>query len=309
MKRLVVVLFLLQLILAAEPRQTATRSAAVADRGLKPSDFPQLKKLMDNVYVFSDLHTFGYMTNDLIVITADGVLIADGQGSTAVTQKLVDQVKALTSQPIKFVVICSEHGDHTGGNSMFPSTATFVSSPFSKRTFEQQAANDKPNGPKTIVPSETVADKRVIKMGSTEIQILNSGRSHTGGDLEVYLPKEKIAFMSETYSNHIFPSMRTAYPREWIVTLKNVSKLDANVVIPGHGFVEDPALLKTELTEFSKALDYVVGEATRLHKMGLTVEQALKQANWGPYETWTSKDRNSPIAMQRVYDDLDGKLN
>jgi hypothetical protein len=146
-------------------------------------------------------------------------------------------------------------------------------------------------------------------MGTTEIQILNNGRSHTGGDLEVYLPKEKIAFMSETYSNHIFPSMRTAYPREWIVTLKNVSKLDANVVIPGHGFVEDPALLKSELVEFSKALEYVVGEATRLHKMGLMVEEATKQANWGPYETWTSKDRNAPIAIQRVYDDLNGKLN
>src|SRR5262249_36177943 len=153
-----------------------------------------LKKLMDNVYVFSDLHPLGYMTNDLIVITTDGVLVADGQGSAPVTQKMVDQIKTLTSQPIKTVVVCSEHGDHTGGNSSFPSSATFISSPFSKRTFEQQAANDKPNGPKTIVPSEIVADKRVIKMGATEIQILNNGRSHTGGDLEVYLPKEKIAF-------------------------------------------------------------------------------------------------------------------
>ena len=308
MKRAFAALFCLALVATAVAAQTSTRSAAVADRGLKPADFPQLKKIAENVYVFSDLHTLGYMTNDLIVVTTDGVLVADGQGSAPVTQKLVEQIKTLTPQPLKYVVICSEHGDHTGGNSAFPSTATFITSPFSKKTFEQQAANDKPGGPKTIVPAETVADKRVIKLGATEIQILNSGRSHTGGDLEVYLPKEKIAFLSETYSNHIFPYMRTAYPREWIRTLQNVSKLDAEVVIPGHGFVETPALLKSELVEFSKALEYVVTEATRLHRLGLTVEEALKQANWGPYESWTGKDRNAPIAMQRVYDDLNGKL-
>jgi cyclase len=308
MKRALAALFCLVLVVTLGAAQTSTRSAAVADRGLKPADFPQLKKITENVYVFSDLHTLGYMTNDLIVITTDGVLVADGQGSAPVTQKLVEQIKALTPQPVKYVVICSEHGDHTGGNSAFPSTATFITSPFSKKTFEQQAANDKPGRPKTIVPAETVADKRVMKVGATEIHILNNGRSHTGGDLEVYLPKEKIAFLSETYSNHIFPSMRTAYPREWIRTLQNVSRLDADVVIPGHGFIETPGLLKSELVEFSKAVEYVVGEATRLHKLGLTVEAALKQANWGPYETWTGKDRNAPIAMQRVYDDLNGKL-
>ena len=74
-------------------------------------------------------------------------------------------------------------------------------------------------------------------------------------------------------------------------------KLDADFVIPGHGFIEDPRIMKDELIQFSKALEYVVAEATRLHKTGVTVEQALKQANWGPYEQWTAKDRNAAIAM------------
>ncbi len=287
---------LLALLLLVQLGTPGTRSALIADRGLKPSDFPQLKKLLDNVYVFSDLHTLGYMTNDLIVITGDGVLIADGQGSAPVTQKLVDQVKKLTSQPIKVVVICSEHGDHTGGNAAFPSNVTWYAHPFSKNTL------------KLTERVETVTDKTTLKIGGAEIQILFSGRSHTGGDLEVYLPKEKVAFLSETYSNHIFPSMRTAQPTEWITTLKNVSKLDADFVIPGHGFIEDPALMKKELLDFSKALEYVVSETTRLHKAGLRADAAGKQANWGPYETWTGKERNAPIAIQRVFDELDGKL-
>ena len=307
MKRvaILVLLFLTVITLVA---QQPTRSALVTDRGLKPADFPQVKKLAENVYVFSDLHTLGYMTNDLIVVTAEGVLVADGQGSAAVTQKLVDHVKTLTTQPIKYVVVASDHGDHTGGNSSFPSTATFIASPFSKGVLERQAANDRPNGAKTVVPAETVADKKIVKLGGTEIQILYNGKAHTGGDLEVYLPKEKIAFMSEVWSNHIFPSMRTAWPTEWMSTLKAVAKIDANILVPGHGFIEDPQVMKDEFAQFSKALEYVVAEATRLHKTGVTVEEALKQANWGPYEQWTSKDRNAAIAMQRVYDELDGKL-
>jgi cyclase len=286
------------------------RTGAIADRGLTPADFPQLKKLTDHVYVFSDLHSagFGYMTNDMIVITTDGVLVADGQGTPAVTQKLVDQVAKLTPQPIKYVVVCSEHGDHTGGNVSFPSTATFISSPVSQTNLQRQAAADRPGAPKTIVPTETVSDRRVLTIGTTEVQILNSGRAHTGGDLEVYLPKEKIAFLSEVFSNHIFPSMRTANPIEWITTLKKVSALDATIFLPGHGFVDDPQVLREELAAYQQAVAYVVAEAKRLHDMGLTVDAAIKQANWGPYETWTSKDRNAPIAMQRVYDDLDGKI-
>jgi cyclase len=293
---------------AAAPQQS--RSAAIADRGLTAADFPQLKKIKDNVYVFSDLHSggLGYMTNDMIVVTADGVLVADGQGTAAVTRKLVDAIAKLTPQPIKYVVVGSEHGDHTGGNASFPSTAVFISSPFSQATLARQAAADRPGGPKTIVPTETVTDRRVLKMGGTEIDVLYNGRAHTGGDLEVLLPKERVAFLSEVFSNHVFPSMRTANPIEWVTTLKKVSALDADIFLPGHGFVDDPPVLREELAAFSQAVAYVVAEATRLHNAGVTVADAVKQANWGPYETWTSKERNAPIALQRVYDDLDGKL-
>ena len=106
----------LLLVLLTTPAYTQgpTRTASVTERGMKRSDFPQMKKLMDNIYTFSDLHTggLGYLTNDLIVITTDGVLVADGQGNPDVTTKLVAEIRNLTTQPIKYVIICSDHGDH-----------------------------------------------------------------------------------------------------------------------------------------------------------------------------------------------------
>jgi glyoxylase-like metal-dependent hydrolase (beta-lactamase superfamily II) len=260
--------------------QTATTAPAP-----NPASFPQHKHLAPNVYVWSDVHPSGsYTTNNLIVITTDGVLIADGQKDQATTKKMIDGIAALTKQPIKVVVIASEHGDHTGGNAAFPPTVTFIKSPLS-------------SGKQTT-----------LKMGSTEIQVLDRGRAHTGTDLAVYLPKEKILFTSEAYSHRIFPNMRAAVPAEWIQTVKNLRAIDASTVIPGHGFIEDGPAMKASLAAFENALQHVVAEASRLHKSGVPIADAITRANWGPYAAWTASDRNGPVAVQRVYDALDGKL-
>jgi glyoxylase-like metal-dependent hydrolase (beta-lactamase superfamily II) len=252
---------------------------------LNPADYPRLKALADGVYVWSDVHPSGlYTTNNLIVITTDGVLVADGQRDAATTKKMVDRIATLTRQPITVVVIGSEHGDHTGGNASFPSGATFIKSPLAEGT------------------------RQTLKLGNTDVQVLDRGRAHTGTDLVVYLPTEKILFTSEAYSHRIFPNMRAAVPAEWIQTVKSLRQIDAQTVIPGHGFVEDGAVMKASLAEFEKALEHITAEATRLYKAGIGVEDATRQANWGPYAAWTATDRNAQTAIQRVYDALSGKL-
>ncbi len=308
MKRIAIVVGLVVAVAAAaEP--PARRSGLLAERGLTAADFPQLKKIAENVYVWSDVHPNGiYTTNDLIVVTSDGVLVADGQKDPPTTAKMVDRIAALTSQPIRYVVVASEHGDHTGGHQAFPAAATFIASPISQANLRAQAAADRPGRPKTIVPSETVATRRVLKLGGTDIEVMNNGPAHTGGDLEVYLPKERVFFVSEAFSNHIFPNMRAATPSAWLRTLKNIRQVDAAIVVPGHGFVDDPAVLKEELAAFQEAVAYTIEEVGRLHKTGAPVEVALKQVNWGPYRDWPVIDRNGPVAVQRVYDELDGKL-
>jgi glyoxylase-like metal-dependent hydrolase (beta-lactamase superfamily II) len=259
--------------------QTATPAVTLA-----PADFPQGKKIADNVYVWSDLHPSGlYTTNNLIVIGSDGVLVADGQRDAETTRKMVDRIATITSQPIRVVVIGSEHGDHTGGNAAFPAGVTYIRSPL------------------------VGGKQQTLKIGQTEVQVLDRGRAHTGTDLEVYLPDEKILFTSEAFSHRIFPNLRAAVPAEWIQTVKNLRTLDANTIIPGHGFIEDGPMMKASLRQFEQALEYIVAEATRLHNAGVGAEAAIKQANWGPYTAWTAADRNGPVAIQRVYEALAGK--
>ena len=113
-----------------------------------------------------------------------------------------------------------------------------------------------------------------MTLGGREIRILFLGRAHTGGDLHVYLPEEKILFMSEAYLNRIFPAMRSAYPSEWVEVIAKAQAMDIDIYVPGHGFVETPEILEEELHTYREALEQVIAEATRLHGMGLDGEAA-----------------------------------
>jgi glyoxylase-like metal-dependent hydrolase (beta-lactamase superfamily II) len=299
-------------VMGAIPAQNPVPTADIAVRGLTASDFPRTRRLAPNVYSYEQIDPTkrAVTANNLIVITSAGVLVADGQGTVDNTRRLVADIGALTSQPIRYVVVGSEHGDHTGGNTAFSSTATFVAHPFSQGNLARQAgaARGRANAPAVVVPTETVAGKRVLNMGGTEIDILFLGRAHTGGDLEVYLPREKILYMSEVFSNHIFPSMANGYPTEWIETLKKAEQIDADWYVPAHGFVDSAATLKDQERQFRSSLERIVAEGTRLHERHVPLESAPASAVFEPFDAWTRAANNATAALARVYAELDGTL-
>jgi cyclase len=300
------------LLVAGALAQSVVRTADPIKRGFKESDFPRTVKVAENVYTYEDFHAGDekFTTTDMFVVTRDGVLVADAQGSPAATKGLVDAIRRITPQPVKYVVVCSDHGDHTAGNASLPPGVKFVIHPTSKAILDRQAAapNARPDAWKLPADAELVPDKKTISMGGEQFQILFFGRAHTGGDLGVYLPNEKILFLSEIFLNRVFPAMRSAYPSEWLGALTKAEAMDARIYIPGHGFTEDAAVSKEELRNYHKALEAVIAEATRLHNAGVPVDEAIKQANFGDYASWTLAKSQGPVAVRKVYEELDGKL-
>lgn len=285
---------------------TAVVVASVLLQGADPGQapFPRVKKLAENVYSYEQLRSAGaerFTTVSLFVVTADGVLVADGQGSVEETRRMIQEIGRITSEPITHVVICSDHGDHTGGNAAFPAGVTYYVHPTSKATMESG---------RTPLPASTklVAERETLRLGGTEIQILFLGRAHTGGDLSVYLPKENVLFMSEAFLNRIFPAMRSAYPSEWVATIERAQKMNAGIYVPGHGFVESPEVLKAGLEIYRRAVVQVIAEARRLHDAGVPVDQAITQARFGDLERWTIRESQAPIAIRRVYLEIEGKI-
>lgn len=105
------------------------RTVSPTERGLSESDFPRVQNIADGVYTFEALTGPAddrYTTNSMFVITDAGVLVAYGQGSVEETHLLVTAIGEITDPPINHVIICSDHRDHTNGNSAFPDGTEFI---------------------------------------------------------------------------------------------------------------------------------------------------------------------------------------
>jgi glyoxylase-like metal-dependent hydrolase (beta-lactamase superfamily II) len=275
------------------PLAAQVRTADPAKRGVALSAFPRIVKLAERVYGYEEIRAPGFTTVSLFVVGDSGVLIADGQGNSRATQTMLERIRSVSPLPVKWYVVGSDHGDHTGGNSALPAGVRFIVHSASRAAMRLDSA------------AVITGDRQRVDLGGISVDVLFLGRAHTGGDLFVHVPRDRILFMSEAYLNRVFPAMRSAYPSEWVRTVDRALAMDVRRYVPGHGFIEEPGTSREELVAFRAALVAVIAEATRLHALGVPLDQAASQAQWGEYAGWFLSDSQAPIALRRVYDELD----
>lgn len=325
-RRLITSLAALSVVAAAAPATAQERTADPAARGLRLDQFPRVIPLAPNVYGYEEIRQPGFTTVSMFVVGTNGVLVADGQGSPNATRTMLEAIRRVTSLPVKWYVVGSDHGDHTAGNSELPKDITYIVHATSREQLvKDSAAADAANvkaaadaasagrtapAPRVVVvpPRAMKADHETIELGGISVDVQFLGRAHTGGDLMVYVPRAKVLFMSEAFLNRVFPAMRSAYPSEWVQMIDRALALDVERYIPGHGFIEEGPRSREELVAYRNALRAVIVEVTRLHRAGVSVDEAIKQGSWGEYAQWFIADQQAPIAVRRIYDELDGKL-
>jgi cyclase len=295
--------------------ESQVRTADPAARGVALTAFPRIVPLADGVYGYEEIRAPGFTTVSLFVVGRNGVLIADGQGSPAATQTMLDRIRSVTPLPVRWYVVGSDHGDHTAGNSTLPQDITWIVHPNSRAQLQRDsaAASSGSRGgqpPRVVIvpPAAMTGDRESIDLGGITVDVLFLGRAHTGGDLMVHLPREKILFMSEAYLNRVFPAMRSAWPDEWVQVIDRALAMDVTRYVPGHGFIEEPAVSREELQAFRQALMTVTAEARRLHALKLPPEEAIQAADWGPYKNWFLAESQGPIAIRRLFDIAEGRV-
>src|SRR5262249_17944613 len=94
--------------------------AATEHHDRKPDEIFKLKPLSGNVYA---LHGRG--GNVGFFMGPDAVLVVDSQFKD-IAPGIVDQIKSVTSKPIKFLINTHHHGDHVGGNEVFKQFAMIL---------------------------------------------------------------------------------------------------------------------------------------------------------------------------------------
>lgn len=293
------------------PADQQIRTADPYARGYADADFPRIQELAPGVYSYEQLRSAGeekFTTVSMFVVTDQGVVVADGQGSVEETQRMIDHIAEITDQPITDVVVCSDHGDHTAGNASFPADVRYHAHPYSLEVVRANAERSGNAVPAWAEGANEIPNQEILEIGGREIHALFLGRAHTGGDLVVYLPQEKILFMSEAYLHRVFPAMRTAFPSEWVQMIEVAQGMDVDVYVPGHGFVDHPSVLEAELEEFQGAIRSVIALARQQHEEGFALSDAQQQVNFGELETWSLRESQGDRALQQVYAEIDGEL-
>src|SRR5579863_4597112 len=128
-----------------------------------------------------------------------------------------------------------------------------------------------------VLPTLTYGDKLTLYHGGRKFRIMHFV-GNTLGDSALYLPKEKVLLTGDLLVYPV-PYCADSHPTAWIESLKTLSRLDANVIVPGHGQVQhDMAYLNLVIDSLQSVVDQV-HEALR---RGMTLEETKKFVNLDP---------------------------
>jgi cyclase len=201
-----------------------------------------LNKLTDDLYEIE-----GDGGNVAVYITNEGVIMVDDKYEPDF-QTIVDKVKSVTNQPIKYILSTHYHADHSGGNTRFASVAEIISTVNAHNNIVKHVQSNAPEG--MIAARVTYTEETNLFLGGKEVRARTFGRGHTNGDAMVYFPALRTLHTGDLVTSSPQGPL-IDYPGggslvEWPKTLDKVSQFwDFDRVIPGHGPVTNKAGLMT----------------------------------------------------------------
>ncbi len=295
--------------------------------------------------------------NSIAILSSDGVLVFDTNGTPDASAAVLAQIRALTDKPVRWIVNSHWHWDHWYGTEtyvrafpgvhivtheknrqMMDGPAVAFNRPFLDEqlpgylaALEKRAAAAPDLAPLlaadkafveqkrhvTLTPANvTFSDRLAIELGERHVEVLNYGRGVTPGDTFVYLPDEKVLLLGDLIVNPITFAL-SGYPTEWLRVLERIDRLDADVIVTGHGApLRDKALLHETMDVFRVLLR----EGRAAKEKGMTADQARDAVYPQLHDlmvaiTGDDPARNAAFKQQlvdwylhRVYDELDGPL-
>jgi glyoxylase-like metal-dependent hydrolase (beta-lactamase superfamily II) len=196
-----------------------------------------------------DFYTLEGQGGTVSVLTGpDGVLLVDGQFAP-LTSKLVTAIKAVSDQPIRFLINTHVHGDHTGGNENFANLGALV---FSRDQLRERLAHPNPGpdgrpgapAPPKALPVVTYDNEVTIHVNGEAVKLIPIRAAHTDGDTLISFPKHDILAAGDYIRTVGYPRVdltNGGSMKGLLAAFDQTLKLagPATKIIPGHGAITD----------------------------------------------------------------------
>ena len=241
-----------------------------------------------------------------VQVGPDGVLLVDSLFAP-LTDRLVEAVKQVTDEDIRFLVNTHIHIDHVGGNEnlaelgvlIFAHDNTRLRFLEEKSHFPRAGGSFAPQQPVAARPLITFNDTMSFHLNSEEVRVFLAPPAHTDGDVFIYFPESDVLHLGDVYRT-------TSYP---IIDVYNGGTLRGTIaamdmaidiagpdtkIIPGHGL---EVVGREELIEFRDMIldiqDQVLSlirDGKKLHEVMAAQPTTAYDAEWTDDPGWGPED-------------------
>ena len=225
---------------------------AAAEQSIAPEELAELTAIRpvpgkNGLYVIPGYDGGVTGGNVAVRVTNDGVILVDNKFPHSF-RMITDEVRKVTSLPIRYVLDTHHHGDHAGSNADFMAVGEVIAH---RNARANMIRGNQPGAPRVVFASETA-----VFLGGVETRAHHFGRGHTDGDAVIHFPDLRTIHTGDLFiwgqrsdGSTLAPFMdygNGGSGLAWIATLDGALALDFDTVIPGHG----PILGRDEVRTF-----------------------------------------------------------
>ncbi len=227
----------------------------------------------------------GHNNNLSFIITPDGVVVVNAGACYKLAAALHEEIRRVTDQPVRYVILENGQGHAALGSNYWKQQGVPVVAHIDAAKEIEEGAfgllnrmegynKDKAEGTEVVAPDITFEDEYIIELGGMRIEALYLGPGHSPGDIQVWLPEQKLVISGDmAFHQRLLPIFENTDTKAWIETYDRFLALEPEVVIPGHGV---PTNVKVVTRYTQDYLTFLRGEVQKLLDEGGTLDDAYK---------------------------------
>ncbi len=242
---------------------------------------PKAEKVVDNVYALigplgqRSAENDGSNANFGFIITAQGVILIDSGASKLGAEKIENAIRAITPQPVRWVINTGSQDHRWLGNDHFANqgaqlialkrTAT-TQAEFATQHMQRLAGflGARLDGTKPLPATTRLDDANATLELGGETLTLRYTDAHFPGDAWVWLPKHNTMFTGDlVYVDRILGVLPWSSVKNGQRAGQALITLNPKYIVPGHGRVTDLAQAKRESLDYEDFLADIIGKAAR----------------------------------------------
>jgi glyoxylase-like metal-dependent hydrolase (beta-lactamase superfamily II) len=268
-----------------------------ASRGGPASEPVSIKHVRGNLY-----QAGGGIGNAFFYVGPDEVLLIDAKISAEAARQMLAEIKKVTDQPVRRVVLTHSDGDHVNGLAGFPPHLAIIAHANAR---QDMARANAAAAIKLPLPNATFSKDLTLFVGDTEVRLLHFGPAHTNGDVVLYIPAEKAAVVGDLVfvgRDPLIHAIKHGSSRGLVSVLKSLVQLDADIFLSGHADAVD----KSTIQALIERIEQKQAKVEALVQEGKTLAE-VKQALGVADPPVRPGGRRWPSLVEIIYQELTEK--